>query len=267
MATRIRRPAGTSPGRRHAAGRWWPLLAWLVLAPAQAAQWDGTLGWARRLVLGTTVSGVVRSVEVAPGDRVDKGQVLVRLDDRALRARAAAAAARLKAQRGHREEADRELSRAQELYDRTLLSDHELKLARIAFDSADADFQAARAAKAAADLALEYATLAAPFAGQVLAVPAAPGLAVVNRDHVTPLVELGAGREARLWVSAADLERLRAAPALKVQVQGKTYPGRLQQAGRTLRRSQGGIRYLVRVEVGGLPADLPDGLPVRVVAP
>ena len=44
-----------------------------------AAEVTGVLDWLRRVELGTPVSGVVAEVLVRPGDRVERDQVLLRL--------------------------------------------------------------------------------------------------------------------------------------------------------------------------------------------
>ena len=123
----------------------------LAALPAGAESLAGRLDWVAPLELSTPRSGLVREVLVASGDRVAGGAPLARLEMRDARAHLAAAQAALNATRAAMEEAARERDRTQELYDRTLLSDHDLQLAQIALIEAEADYRAAQAAQVVQD--------------------------------------------------------------------------------------------------------------------
>ena len=164
------------------------LLLLLCAAPVWAAGTPGTLEWARRVELSTPVSGVVATVNVEPGDQVDKGEALVALDQRGFHAEVLRARADKRRLAQALAEAKRQRNRAQELYDRTLLSQHDLDLAKIAYTTARAKYEAADAALIQAMLDLEYSTVRAPFAGVVLARPAQVGQTVVSRLRSVPLV-------------------------------------------------------------------------------
>jgi len=126
--------------------------------------------------------GIVAEVSVRPGEAVAAGQSLLSLDAREVRARVAHANSAVKKLVLHRAEAEREWERAQELFDRTVLSERELQLAEIGLNDADAAYQAAQAERIAAEVALECHSIKAPFAAWVLAVPVAPGQAIVNTN-------------------------------------------------------------------------------------
>ncbi len=128
------------------------------------------------------------AVPVAVGDKVEEGTVLVRLDQRAFNARLAAAGKHVERARQAFEEAGRELERTEELYDRTLLADHDLQLARIAHVAAEAELRAAEARHVDRRLDLEYSVVRAPFAGMVVERHIHPGMAVVNTHVAIPLV-------------------------------------------------------------------------------
>ncbi len=156
----------------------------------QAWELDAVLEWMRPLGLGTPLSGLVTEVAVAPGQRVAEGDLLAALDQRLLRAQLDQARAAMEEAEALKSEADRELERARELFDRTVLSIHDLTLAEI-----DAAQAAAAARRAAAELAeaklnLEYSVLRAPFDALVLAVLVRPGEVVSNRFEARPLVRL-----------------------------------------------------------------------------
>ena len=131
-------------------GRWLGvmpvLLALGVLStPSYAEQVEATLQWVRTVPLSTAVSGVIDTVNVRKGDRVKSGQVLLGLVAKTFQADLAAQKANLKKAENNNDEAELELERTQELYDRTLLSDHDLQLGKIQRDAAAAELQTARA--------------------------------------------------------------------------------------------------------------------------
>jgi multidrug efflux system membrane fusion protein len=153
--------------------------------------------------------------------------VLVRLDQRQFRAELKAARAGVSSHREHRDEARRELERAKELYERAVLSDHQLQTARIAVQQADAQLEHARAALVVAQLHLELSEIRAPFDAVVVSRDAEIGQAIVSQLAVVPLVTVAEfGRmKVRALVSAADLATVTAARAATVTVTGKTWPG------------------------------------------
>lgn len=209
------------------------LLALLtgLVSTGFAAEVEGRLGWARKLVLSVPVSGVVQEVVARPGDRVQSDQVLLRLDPRPFRTRLARARANLDRATPEREEAQRELERARELYDRTVLSDHELQLARIAFAQADADQRIAEAALAQAELDLEYSVVRAPFDALVLDSHAEVGQTVITVHESVPLLTL-VSIDRMLAMVELSLERgstLEAGTVIPVTVEGRRYEGRLRR--------------------------------------
>ena len=194
-----------------------------------ATEVDATLQWVRTVSLSTTVSGVLAEVNVNRGDRVQAGQALSHLTDKLLQAEVVASKARLKKAENNRDEAQRELDRTQELYDRTLLSDHDLQLAIIQRDAAVAELQSAIASKIKAERELYYSVLRAPFDAWVLQRNAEPGQTVINKIQATPLIVLAeAGRMlARALVGREMLNEFKLGRAAEVAVGGHHYPGKI----------------------------------------
>lgn len=223
-------------------------LLTLTAFQAVAFEVDGVLAWSKRITLSTPVSGVVQSVEVVPGQRVEKGARLLSLDPRPVQARRARAAAALKSAEANREEARREMDRATELYDRTVLSDHELKQAEINLAAAEAAYASAHAELKLARLDLEYGRLTAPFDGWVLSRSVEPGETVVNRIEARPLLSLAeAGRMvARTSVGAERAAALSPGMAVAVTVNGERFEGRIRAIG--MEPPQGSNLYPLEVE-------------------
>ncbi len=239
------------------------LAIWMAtwLQPAAAVQEiDATLHWARRVELGMLVSGVVQEVYVDSGQHVLAGQALVMFDARDFEARLAGATAHLAGVLPALAEAREELERAADLYDRTLLSEHDLELTRVAVAKLEAERAHADARVARAALRLERGTLRAPFAGIVVARSVEAGQAIVSRCESRTLVVL-AGDEnfiARTALDAQSIAGLGIGQELAVLAGGLTLTGKVAAiAPEPLPDLTGGPRYLVdvlvpRPEKGGL---------------
>ncbi|MBN4079246.1 efflux RND transporter periplasmic adaptor subunit [Beggiatoa alba] len=230
-----------------------------------AEELDATLHWANKAPLSTPVSGVVETVHVAAGDFVKKGAVLMALDDRILRACRLAHSAELKRAKNDRDEAERELGRTQELYDRTLISVHDLELAVIQRDAAAAKYQMAQAALVKADIDLWHAQVRAPFDAWVMKRDVAVGQTIVSRLQVTPIFELveTSVMLARAQLTAKQLSTLRKSGKAMVVVDGKTYQGTIHYI--ALEPSAQALqRYAVDVTFNSGNTLLRAGLPAKV---
>ena len=183
--------------------------------------------------LSNPLSGVVRQGDVHAGDEVAKGQLLLSLDDRGFKAQVQKAEAEVIKARGARAEAERELARAKDLYDRTLLSDHELQVAKIAAASAAADFESAKADLTLARLHLEYSHVRAPFHAVVLRRSVEEGQTVVTRMQSVPLLTLAEiGRMlVRIEVGDAQLATLKRGEQVAVRVGARSYTGTVRRIG------------------------------------
>ncbi len=150
--------------------------------------WTG-MASAQTLILSVPGSGRVAEVAVSPGQQVRAGTLLIQLDARAANALLAQKRAERDALRAEQTEAQRELDRAEELFERTVLSVTDLQLARSAFAKVNAQYGAGEAAVLRAEAELEDLRINAPADGVVKSVLVAPGQVVVNRCQVTPMLE------------------------------------------------------------------------------
>ena len=194
---------------------------------------EAVLQWQRMVPLGTPVSGVVIKVNVRPGNRVEKGEVLLQLDDRVRMARVTALEAELKRAKNNRDESARELERTQDLYDRTLISQHELELVRIQKDAGEAQFQTAKARLVQAQIDLEYSSVRAPFAGWVVDRNVEVGQTVVSELQAEPLVTMVEANLmfARAQVAGSDLGTLKVGDKANVELKGVSYRGNIYHIG------------------------------------
>lgn len=134
----------------------------------------GEVEGSRDALLAASLGGYVESVQVAEGDEVRSGQVLVRVD-------AATHSARLQQARIEVESAQRELARAERLRDAISQQQREAAQHRV---------DAARAAQRTAQIQAGRAIIRAPFAGTVAALDAERGEVVAPGAPVVRLVQL-----------------------------------------------------------------------------
>lgn len=202
------------------------LLSSAWIQGVQAAQLTGQLAYAQEAELGTLSSGVVREVAVKVGDQVRRGNTLLRLDSRAFEAQLQAAKARHSHAELLQQEAQAEHDRAEELYERTVLSEVERTQAQLGLLSAQATAATAAADLMDARLALEYAHIKAPFDGLVVAVEATAGEVVVNEQQAVTLLVLArtSRMELRVPIDPAAAQSAMADAAPRVRVAGRDFP-------------------------------------------
>ncbi|HEY0720607.1 MAG TPA: efflux RND transporter periplasmic adaptor subunit [Gammaproteobacteria bacterium] len=234
-----------------------------------AGELTGEVQWAQRIELGTPQSGIVVEVPVAAGELVKKGQLLVQLESRGLQARVRRAEAELAKARMEREEGQRELERAQELYERTLLSNHDLEQAKIAFAAVNSRYQAANATQVEARLELEQSSVKAPFDGVVLQRNVEVGQTVVSALQSVPLITLAATHLMRVNVEATQpqLERLKVKQKVEVIASDKRFRGAINFIGLEPLAGSGEPRYPVYVEFATEGSTLRVGTGAKVITP
>lgn len=166
-----------------------PLHTARVERESRTLQIAGTVRAADVAQLASRSAGFVSRVHVQAGERVQKGDLLVLMDDRNLQAqRAKTVAARDEAQRGAQAAeaqmrlADITFTRLETLYQKKSASEQEYDEAKSKKDAADAAYQAAlqRVAQAQSDMSdvqasSDYLRITAPFSGIVTSVPVDAG--------------------------------------------------------------------------------------------
>ena len=156
--------------------------------------------------IGSALSGLITDLRVRSGDRVEKGQVLFMVDDRAVRAQLAQAQASVSEARAAIAEAKTAQATAQQqldlyrsLDDPAAVSRSEVIQAEGAYDAATSRLEvakarllAANARTASARTDLSRLTVRAPIAGEVLAVNIRPGEFVSTQGGSSePFIQMG----------------------------------------------------------------------------
>lgn len=228
----------------------WAGVLWAVAGTVLAADVAATLIWSQRVELSPRVSGIVRAVGVKAGDRVKKGQELLALDAGIYEAGVMQARAAVARYSEELLEAERDLKRTQELFDRTVIAMTELDQARLRLARAKAQRDGARAQLVRAQKDLADSALRAPFDAVVVARLAEPGQYVAVGLQPQPLLILAKAGEmlAQAGLTEEQAGRLKPGQAVSVTVAQQKYAGSVRNIGLepvTGSREKGGAIYSV----------------------
>ena len=201
----------------------------LTISHVVAEEFEGVLGWSKRVELSTPVSGVVQKVFSQPGKLAAKGEVLVQLDPRVFKADLQYAKAKLKNSNEQSLEAKRELDRQLDMYDRSMLSEHDLQVAKNNFTATQSNHLQAQAALTKAKLNLEYSAIRAPFNAIVINSSAIKGQVVATEITPPVLVVVAEAQRmlAKFYTSADKVNNLVTNQGAEITVAGQTYQGKI----------------------------------------
>jgi len=223
-----------------------------IPAPVIAVELEAELDWARQVELGTPVRGVVQRVIVKPGQRVKQGDVLLQLDQRGFKAKVAGLKSQLEHFKAELTEAKREQDRSLELYDRTVLSDHELQIAKNNFIAAKAKYHKGQADLVQAELDLEYSSLRAPFDAVIITRQAEVGQVVVpDLKPIVLFVVVDANyMHANAWLTSKQVAKVAIDVEARIKIKGETFNGRVFNIRRASEadNQSGGKDFLLKVE-------------------
>ena len=180
---------------------------------------SGTLQPLRQSTLTAEVEGRVLLVDIRPGDKVAKGQILAHLDSRDLLSRLAEQRARFASVQAQYDLAERTLRRNEELLARKFISVASLDNSRSSLDSNRENMKAQEALVGLAKQALEKSTIRSPLAGIVSERLVEPGQAVTPGARLFSLVDLSE-MELVANVPIGELGNIHAGQLIQLQVSG-----------------------------------------------
>jgi HlyD family secretion protein len=225
--------------------------------------------------LALPVSETLLERAAQPGQRVERGQTLLRFDATVAQAEVDAAQAELRATDAGLAEARAEFARAEGLRAARVVAAADFGRARARLDVAEGEAAARRAALAAAGKKLADLTVQAPAAGVVDELPFDPGERVPAGSIVAVLV-VDDPPWVRVWLPAPAAARVALGARAAVEVDGLAAPlqGRLVEVARApaytphfalTEREGAHLVYPARVLIENAPAGLRPGLPARVI--
>lgn len=136
---------------------------------------SGSLQPALEATIRAEVSGPVLEAYVDVGQRVTKGQPLMRIDDSAIREQVLSARSAVTTAQNNLDLAEHNLQRSRTLLQAGAIAQRDLESSDNAAVAARAQLENAKAMLANAEKQLSYTRIAAPFSGAISARPASPG--------------------------------------------------------------------------------------------
>ncbi len=127
------------------------------------------------------ISGIVQKIYIKKGQSVKKGDLLLEFDDSLIESDLAEAKANMNLASIKLAEAKKEQSRAEELYDITVLSEHERQQAKVLYQAAIAHYAQSKNQHLHAQWEMQHSKLYAGFAGQITQVLTYPGQYINNQ--------------------------------------------------------------------------------------
>lgn len=207
------------------------LLTFSISSITYAANFEAVIDLSSRHELSLPVSGVIKTLNVTAGQRVNKGDEMLSLDPVPFSAAKTYAQSRVTVQQTLLTESQRDLHQQKELYDRTVLAMVDLENAELKVKRDKAVLENAKAQLSEAEYALSYSKLIAPFDAIVLSVDVNQGQAINNALQSKTIITLVKQNyyQAQFYVSADGLEKLTVNQAVTVSSRGKQYVGKISR--------------------------------------
>ncbi len=234
----------------------------VMVAPVEQRDVPVTINVAGRteafasVTLRARVDGLITNVHYKPGQKVKKGQVMITLDDRAMRAQVDQVAANLARDRAQLDKAKADMQRQTDLMNKGFISQATLDGFKATVDTLEATVKADLAALDLSRVNLTYATITAPMDGIAGATLAFPGGNVKSSD--TPLVVVNQTNPLYVTFSLPEsqlkeISRERASAKLPVQARapgagGKVATGELAFLDNTVDTATGTILLKARLD-------------------
>ena len=144
------------------------IVCFLFAVNVSAKDYDGLLSWPARQVLAFPVTGIVEKVLVQAGQPVVQGQKLAHLDLEPFQIEIKRLQAKVNRITPLLFDAQRDFDQAQELFERTVLSEVEVQKIESILKGLKADNDQAAAELALANWQYTHAQLNAPFSGRII---------------------------------------------------------------------------------------------------
>lgn len=227
--------------------------------------------------VASEMEGLLKEVRVRTGDRVEKDQLLARLDTEMLRQQLELERARLKSAEAQIDRYKIEVSESAHQHERRLaleglLSKEEEEASRFASEKAEAELASARAEAAQVEASIRQhettlarAEIRAPFVGTVAQRYLDPGARVSPGMPVVRLISSGS-LLARFAVPPEETSRVPTATEVRVEVEdlGLTLAGVVEHLAPEIDAASQMVFAEARLELPDVAPDIPSGTVARV---
>lgn len=194
----------------------------LTAMPAQI-EFSGPLVAPGTVVVRAKSNGTLLNLAVGEGSRVKAGQALGQVDLEELRLRLAERGASVEAMRAQMDQAGRTYKTNEDLAARNFIAQTALDASRAAYESARANWNAAKAQLDTSQVTMRQAALVSPINGVVAKRHALPGEKLAAEQQILTIVDLAKLELAGL-VGTHEVSRLQPGMPVKVLVEGVDQP-------------------------------------------
>jgi RND family efflux transporter MFP subunit len=217
---------------------------------------SGEIASVETAAISTRIMGFITSIKVKPGDRVQKGQLLVTISSEDLLARRAQAQAAVSEAEAALRDAQKDYERYTELYKQQSASQKELENTTLHYEALKAKTEAARQMWNEVNAMLNYTNLKAPFAGVVTQKNLDAGSMASPGTPILVLEQTGSFC-VNTSVTDADINLVNAGAQAQVVVESirRTLTGKVSEVSPSSQMNGG--RYNVKIEI---PAGEKNGL-------
>jgi RND family efflux transporter MFP subunit len=199
-------------------------------------------------VISTRIMGFITAIHVKPGDKVQKGQLLVTISNGDIQAKRAQARAMVSEAEAALKDAEKDYERYTELFKQQSASQKELENIALHYNAVKAKTEAARQMQNEAEAVLAYSNLTAPFTGVVTqknsdaGSMASPGMPIL-------VIEQSGSFEVNTSVTEADIDQVKTGAEAQVIVEsiGKLFAAKVSEVSPSSQMSGG--QYLVKLSV------------------
>jgi len=196
----------------------------------ETAEAVGTLKAQRRTVVSAKIMATIDEITVSAGDKVRKGQVLVRLDDRDVRARLEQAKKAVEGAQAAAQQAAADLKRYRALLDQKVIPRQTYDQQEARFKIAQAELKRAREAVHEAEVMLSYTVIRSPTDGIVVDKHADVGDTAAPGQPLVTIYDPGALRlEAPVRETLASKIKVGDRLKVKIDALGVTLEGRIDE--------------------------------------
>ncbi|WP_244273877.1 efflux RND transporter periplasmic adaptor subunit [Stappia indica] len=216
------------------------------VAPRTVTEWKAVFGEVQsrdEVPARARIGGTIAELAVEEGDTVRAGERIASVTDEKIAFQVAAIDARLGALQSQLENAEAELSRAQTLVERGVVTRQRLEQLATSVDVTRNQIAAARAERSVVERQGEEGEVLAPADGRVLTVPVTRGAVIMAGETVAVLGS--GGTFLRLAIPERHAETLKDGAAIEIGADGATTTGRLAKVYPQIR----GGRVIADVEV------------------
>ena len=232
----------------------------------QAYRYSGSVKGLHKVHLSTRLMGRITNLTVEEGDRVQEGQVLVRIQDTDVRAQKAQVEATIQEAQAGYTSAELNYNRMKTLYNSESATKKELEDATTQFEMAEAQIAMLNGRLEEVNDRLSYANIVAPISGYVvqknvdsgdMAVPGQPLLAIENTSDL----------EVRATVPESDVNLFKRGDSILVEVDAidATLPGKIAQINPASSSSGRQFEVVAAIDHNDQINTLKSGMHARVV--